>query len=137
MTTAQTRAEAQELGALIRETLQSEETAYVRWEPGNGTGYELVITPWEAVTSYGTTTAPMFDSQMGPGWVFVARMLSPAVYPFRLWEEDGVPHLAHPTYFEEKLGARSHEDGCALHLLFAAIVGEDPMCTWADAGVGA
>lgn len=118
----------------IRESLIQERAVYARWEPGNGTAYEFVITPWEITAEHWNDAQPMFAPQGAPGWVFVARLFTAQVYPLRLWNVDGSPHLAHPSYFEEKFGNGSREDGCAIHLLFAAIVGEEAMCTFQDAG---
>lgn len=122
----------------IRETLAADEVAYLRWAPGSGSAYELLLIPWAVITTMeqGTTERPqMPDSTWGPGWVMVARGYGGQVYPIRLW--DGYPsdtngRCPFPDYLAEHLGGR-YGDGCAMHLLLSAVAGVAPKCTWADA----
>lgn len=120
------------IGASIRDTLIDRDVAYVRWEPGNGTGYEFMFIPWEATTDIGS---PMFAAQGAPGWVTIARFYSDAVYPVRLWELDGTGRMPDPDYCAEKWAKGSKADGCAIHILLAAIVGLDPWCSFEDADI--
>lgn len=126
------RLEVGRIGAGIRDTLLREQTAYVAWEPGNGYKYELVIVPWESWEASGPTT---FEGQMGPGWVFVARLHTPAVYPVRLWELDGSARCPAPDYCAEKWAERNIVHGSAIHILLAAIAGCEQWCNFADAQV--
>lgn len=126
------RLEVGRIGDGIRNTLLREQAAYVAWEPGNGTKYELVIVPWESWEASGPTT---FESQMGPGWVFIARLHTTAVYPVRLWELDGTARCPAPDYCGEKWARGSGADGCAIHILLAAIAGCEQYCNFADADV--
>lgn len=125
------------LGAEIRETLAHENSAYVRWEPANGTGYELLIVPWDATVEMEEGTPTTFGDQMGPGWVWVARLHTAACYPVRLWEEDGHERARAPhwSYVAEHWANNSKVDGCALHLLLCAIAGVRPQCTPKDADI--
>lgn len=125
------------LGAEIRESLAHEQAAYVRWEPRNGTAYELVIVPWEVVQEAEEGVPTMFGGQMGPGWVWIARLHTAAVYPLRLWEEDGQVggRCPHPSYFAEHWAKGSRADGAALHLLLSAVAGVEPLCSPQDADV--
>lgn len=138
MTEDEWRNELDALGAEIRDTLAHESAAYVRWEPHNGTAYELVITPWEALVEMEQGSPTMFGGQMGPGWVMVSRLHLGACYPIQLWEQDG--HLGgrvpYPSYLAEHLASsRLSADGCALHLLLAAVAQADPVCSLKDADV--
>lgn len=138
MTESEWFAELETLGAELRDTLAHEQVAYVRWEPNNGTAYEMLLIPWEATTEAEQGVRTIFGDQMGPGWVWVARLHTDAVYPIRLWDEDG--HLGgrvpFPDYLAEHLGKSRHSaDGAALHLLLSAVAGSDPVCGLKDADI--
>ena len=124
------------LGAEIRATLTDhEQAAYVRWEPHNGTAYELVLVPWEAMEEAEEGVPTMFGRQMGPGWVWVSAIYPVAAsYPIRLWD-DGEPRCPHASYLGEHLAKRNLADGAALNLLLSAVAGDAPTSTWEDADI--
>lgn len=122
----------------IRNTLIREKVAHVRWTPGNGTAYELLLIPWEAtrVMMLGTVERPQLigGGEDGPGWVYIARGYLGALHPIRLWDIDGEGRCPYADYLAEKLADRSMEDGHALNLLLSAVADCKPTSTYAQAG---
>lgn len=138
MTETEWRAELDQLGSELRDTLAHEQVAYVRWEPNNGTAYELFLIPWEALTEAEEGARTMYGGQMGPGWIVVASLHGiGGTYPIRLWEEDG--HIGgrvpFPDYLGEHLARGRGADGAALHLLLSAVAGCEPVCSLRDADI--
>lgn len=126
------------LGDEIRETLEAGLTASVRWAPGSGTAYELLIVPWTATVTMGqgSVERPQLISEGGhPGWVYVARGYVGALYPIRLWDENReIGRCPHPSYITEKLADGRDEDGYAIYMLLCSVAGIKPDCAWAQAG---
>lgn len=137
MTEAEWKADLETLGSELRDILGREETAYVRWEPHNGTAYEMFLIPWEAITESEEGVRTMYGEQMGPGWIVVASLHGGGTYPIRLWEDDG--HLGgrvpFPEYLGEHLARGRGADGAALHLLLSAVAGCEPVCDLKDADI--
>lgn len=132
-TVAQSRAAVEGIGAEARAVLLDGRAAHVRYEPGNMTGYELLITPWEAVDTVGARALFCGDS---PGWVTVARFgREGGTHGVRLWELDGSPRCPDADYCAEKWAQGHIVDGSAIHLLLCAVAGCEPTCTFTDAHV--
>lgn len=133
-TEVQARNAVEQLGADVRAALLDGRAVQVRYEPGNITGYEFLITPWEAVERVGESRA-MFAGD-SPGWVTVGRFgPEGGTHGVRLWELDGTPRAPDAEYCAEKWAHRHIVDGAAIHLLLSAIAGCAPLCTFADADV--
>lgn len=137
MTEDEARTKLDALGARVRSILQREHrVAHVLWEPGNMTQYEFLFVPWSA------TTETEWDDRLPPmswnadkGTIYIARfgVGHGRCYPLKMWEgPEETPNAADVTYCAEKWGA-GDPDGAAVHLLFSAVAGIDPRCTFEDA----
>lgn len=124
------------LGGAIRATLQDGFTARVRYTPGNMTAYDLTFTPFGDAT---VVSGPLTETPAHEPDMVLVSWVDTSAYPFRLLnrESGGLPN-AH--YIGEKMkmltdDGAPREDAHALHLLFAAIIGEEPWSTLREAGI--
>jgi hypothetical protein len=111
------------LGEQAADSLKLYGSVRIEYQPGNGTRYDVVIAQQPDRVGPATFGVKSDESQ----WV-VSVVNFGTCY-------DLPREAAHPTYIADKLADGRDHDGAALHLLFAAILGEGTTVTLADAGV--
>lgn len=116
-----------QLAAEVDVSLQEYGAARVEYQPGNGTRYDLVITN-HLVERCGppAMTGVSRDSHWTIGIVNFGTIAEMPV------KSGDAPH---PFYLADKLCNGRLGDGQVLHLLIAAVIGDDPYCTTEEAGI--
>jgi hypothetical protein len=94
----------------------------IEYQPGNGTRYDVLI------TSQPERVGPYSGDYGDDMWIV-------AVLNFGKVAEMHRDEAPFPVYLAEKLTDNNITDGAALHLLLAAIVGQERVTTLAEAGV--
>jgi hypothetical protein len=98
------------LGADARNTLHTNGTVRVEYQPGNGTRYDIVI------VNYAEQVGPARHEYPDHWIVCVLNFGTSYEFPV------GAPMA---SYLADKLTLKNDTDGAALHLLLAAISGDD------------
>lgn len=115
---AEVRDAIMNLAGDIASVLEGGRVAHVRFTPGNGTAYEMLLAPGpgiETIEEGGASDRPMFNAEGDT--VFVTMLtVGEKSYPLHLAYRDAPM----ATYVADKLGLRD-TDGTAVWLLLAAI----------------
>jgi hypothetical protein len=145
-TESEVRAYLVDLGATIRRMILRNEPVLVRYEPGNGTGYDLLFVPsWAtALVSPGPLSdRPIFPPNAASDYdtpernehkrmIYLSRLTDGPFASCYPWNWGHAPHV---SYVAEKWMHDREVDGAALTLLLAAISETEPKCTLADAHI--
>jgi len=116
-----------ELGQQAEDHLLDYGAVRIEYQPGNGTRYDMVVTS-PAVQRIGRESLAAVGVQ---GHWTIGIVNFGTLYEMHCVSGD-VPH---PDYIADKLCDGRLGDGRVLHLLLAAMLGDEPSCSLEEAGL--